>query len=81
MANLPSKINAEIAVKWNEHTQPLKIDDCVIVVDDSLPRGCWPRGRVSAVHPGRDGVVRVVDVKTQTGTFRRPVSKLCFIDT
>ena len=67
--------------KWNEHTQPLKIDDCVIVVDDSLPRGCWPRGRVSAVHPGRDGVVRVVDVKTQTGTFRRPVSKLCFIDT
>ena len=49
--------------KWNEHTQPLKIDDSVIVVDDSWPRGCWPRGRVSAVHPGRDGVVRVVDVK------------------
>eukprot|EP00117_Sycon_ciliatum_P010777 scpid92427/ scgid12535/ len=47
---------------------------------NNLPRGSWIRGRVVATHPGKDGRVRVVDVKTQAGTYRRPVARLCKLD-
>ena len=66
--------------KWLQPSRPVQIDDVVIICDDNMPRGSWPRGRVVAVHPGQDGIVRVVDVKTSTGVFRRPVTKLCVID-
>ena len=66
--------------KWLKPSCPVQIDDVVIICDDNMPRSSWPRGRVVAVHPGQDGIVRVVDVKTSTGVFRRPVIKLCVID-
>ena len=62
---------------WRGVGQEISVGDVVIIVDDQLPRGSWPRGLVTAVFPGRDGKVRVADVKTATGTFRRPVVKLC----
>ena len=67
--------------KWHQPAEPIKVDDVVILVDKNLPRGSWPRGRVTVVYPGRDNIIRVVDVKTATGTFRRPVSKLCVLHT
>ncbi|XP_061710651.1 uncharacterized protein LOC133520297 [Cydia pomonella] len=54
----------------------LTLGDLVIIVDQNLPRGTWPRGRVVATFPGRDGVVRVVDVATSGGILRRPSKKL-----
>ena len=33
----------------------------------------WPLARVVTAHTGNDGLVRVVSVKTSTGTYRRPV--------
>ena len=33
-----------------------------------------------ALYPGADGCIRVADVKTQSGTFRRPVTKICVLD-
>ena len=68
--------------KWNcqETTKPIEVGAVVVIVDPSMPRSCWPKGRVSAVFPGRDGQVRVVNVKTQFGEYRRPVSKICILD-
>ena len=34
-------------------------------------------GRVCETYPGRDNVVRMVDVKTSDGIVNRPVAKLC----
>ncbi|KAI8436459.1 hypothetical protein MSG28_010030 [Choristoneura fumiferana] len=59
----------------------LKIGDIVIIVDENLPRGTWPRGRVAKLFPGKDGVVRVVDVATAGGLLRRPTRKLVRIAT
>jgi hypothetical protein len=56
-----------------------KISDVVIIVDDTAPRNSWKIGKIEAVYPGRDGIIRVVDVKTATGIYRRPVTKLCRI--
>ncbi|KAJ0174641.1 hypothetical protein K1T71_009749 [Dendrolimus kikuchii] len=50
--------------------------DLVLIADSNLPRGVWPRGRITATYPGRDNVVRVVDVSTAAGTLRRPLNKL-----
>ena len=58
----------------------LKVGDVVVVADDKLPRGCWPKGMVQSTHPGKDGVVRVVDVKTASGIYRRPVVKVTKLD-
>lgn len=54
----------------------VNVGDVVIIVDDSLPRGVWPKGRITRLHPGRDGVVRVVDVNTKGGVLRRPLKKI-----
>ncbi|KAL0829301.1 hypothetical protein ABMA28_004105 [Loxostege sticticalis] len=55
---------------------PLKLEDLVIIVDNSLPRNTWPRGVVTAVYPGPDGIVRTADVQTRGGVLRRPTKKL-----
>ncbi|CAH0663689.1 unnamed protein product [Chilo suppressalis] len=54
----------------------LKVGDVVIIADGTLPRSSWPRGRISAVYPGKDGVIRVADVSTPSGILRRPLKKL-----
>jgi hypothetical protein len=66
--------------KWNIQRKSIKPGDIVIVADDQAPRNSWMKGRVVAVRPGKDGVVRVADVKTIDGTYRRPVVKLCPLD-
>ena len=36
----------------------------------------WPLGLVTDLFPGRDGVVRCVNLQTAKGVLRRPVQKL-----
>ena len=36
----------------------------------------WPLAKIIEVHPGKDGKVRVVTVKTAKGIYRRPVVKM-----
>jgi len=66
--------------KWNDPMKPVVVGDVVKLIMDSTPRNAWPLGRITAVFPGDDGKVRVVDVKTQDATYRRPVAKLCVLD-
>ncbi|CAK1581427.1 unnamed protein product [Parnassius mnemosyne] len=48
-------------------------------VDSNLPPLEWRSGRVQDVHPGKDGVVRVVTLRTTNGLHKRPVNKLCLL--
>ncbi|KAL0839890.1 hypothetical protein ABMA28_016513 [Loxostege sticticalis] len=54
----------------------LKTGDIVLIADNTLPRNTWPLGRITAVFPGPDGVVRAADVRTRGGILRRPTKKL-----
>ena len=36
----------------------------------------WPLATVIHTHPGKDNLVRVVTVKTASGIYKRPVSKI-----
>lgn len=51
----------------------------VLLVEDNVPPMMWPIGRVESVHYGCDGVVRVANVKTARGLFKRAVRKLCVL--
>ena len=53
--------------KWTQDNRNFQVDDEVLVMDKNLPRYRWNLGRITAVYPGRDGVVRVVDVKGENG--------------
>lgn len=51
----------------------------MLIHDDNLPPGKWAMGRVIELHPGQDGYVRVVTLKTKNGILKRPVLKLSIL--
>lgn len=60
--------------KWLKPQHSLQVDDVVLVKDhDSFLRD-WPMGRVVKTYPGKDELVRVVDVKSQGKIIRRPIT-------
>ena len=65
--------------KWRLPRRNLQIDDIVLVKDNRTSPCQWPLGRITKTHPGPDHLVRVVTVKTKTGTFIRPIVKLCLL--
>lgn len=67
--------------KWQQPEENLKENALVVVKDESLPPNSWHLGRVVKVHSGSDKYVRVADVRTQKGTFRRPITKLVVLST
>lgn len=62
--------------KWHRPVKNVSVDDVVVVHEDGMVPTLWPLARVVRVYPGKDGLVRVADVKTSKGTYRRPVTKL-----
>ena len=66
--------------KWKENALNVCEGDLVLFVDGNSPRGCWPLGRVLRALPGIDGKVRAAEVRTKTGTYSRPVVKLCLLE-
>ncbi|XP_071107555.1 uncharacterized protein [Haliotis cracherodii] len=65
--------------KWTILKRNIQVDDIVLIMDDSLPRLQWPMARVKSVEPDQKGFVRSAVLKTQTGEFRRPISKLILL--
>ena len=65
---------------WQKKHPAISIGDMVLVLEDHTPRGQWPLGRIEAVHPGVDGITRVVDVRVKGKLYRRPVTLLVPID-
>ena len=64
--------------KWYHKSENLKEDDVVIILEQNIPPGKWLLGRVLSVLPDKNGIVRIVKLKTCTGSILdRPISKLC----
>ncbi|CAH0564505.1 unnamed protein product [Brassicogethes aeneus] len=64
-------------IKWTSESCPIKVGSVVLLKNELSPPLQWRLGRVETLHPGKDGVVRVVTVRTNLGTFKRPVVKVC----
>ncbi|XP_048005788.1 uncharacterized protein LOC125241373 [Leguminivora glycinivorella] len=67
--------------KWKQQQENLKINDIVIIHEPNLPSGKWAMGRVVQLHPGNDGLVRVVTLRTKSGIIKRPIVKLSLLST
>ncbi|CAB3238529.1 unnamed protein product [Arctia plantaginis] len=65
--------------KWRKPRENIKLNDVVLLHDDNLPPGKWSIGRVIELHPGTDGYVRVVSLKTKNGVLKRPITKLSIL--
>ncbi|XP_033105089.1 uncharacterized protein LOC117107502 [Anneissia japonica] len=66
--------------RWTTPNRNIKVNDLVLVVDDNAPRDQWPLGRVVKVFPGKDGMVRQVEVRLGSKVLMRPVAKLCLLE-
>ena len=62
--------------KWHRPQRNLAVGDVVVLREDNMVPTKWPIARVMKAHPGKDGVVRVVTIRTPTGTYTRPVVKV-----
>ena len=65
--------------KWHKPMRNLSVGDVVVLHESGLVQTKWPLGRVIKVYNGKDGLVRVADIKTQTGVFKRPIHKLALL--
>jgi len=65
--------------KWHS-ASVIQMNSLVLIADERFPPAKWPLARVTRLHPGEDGCVRVVTVRTAAwAELRRPVVKLCVL--
>ena len=65
--------------KWLFPTRNIHVGDIVVLQEDNVLPNKWPIARILIVHPGSDGLVRAATVKTSTGIYKRPITKLVML--
>lgn len=63
--------------RWQKPSIPITTGKIVILKKENSAPLEWPLGVIDRIYTGKDGITRVVDVRTQGGTYRRPVTKVC----
>lgn len=63
--------------KWQKtNLRPLKVGSTVILREENVPPLQWKLGRIVELHPGSDGITRVVSVKTISGVTKRAANRV-----
>lgn len=65
-----------LVTTWFKREPEININDIVLVRDENTPVCRWPLARVIEKHPGRDGLTRVVTLKTENNILKRPITKI-----
>ena len=60
--------------KWQKERPNLEVGEVVLQLDPNTPKGQWQMGFVE--DTGDDGKVRRCRIRTTTGTYERPITKL-----
>lgn len=72
-------------LNWKNPVENVKVNDVVIVkYENRLKKERdylrWPMARILKVYPGKDGLVRSVELETIEGAIlRRPIHRLCIL--
>uniref|UniRef100_A0A1B0D835 DUF5641 domain-containing protein n=1 Tax=Phlebotomus papatasi TaxID=29031 RepID=A0A1B0D835_PHLPP len=69
-------LTLQCRTKWDKSAPNVEIGDVVLLIDQATAGVSWPLARVTAIHPGRDGKVRLVTIQTAKGTYKRSVQLL-----
>lgn len=62
--------------KWFKPQPNIKVGQLVIIHEDNTPPQQWLLARVTQTIAGSDGKVRVVELKSANGSYRRPIQKV-----
>lgn len=62
--------------KWWIKRDNVKVGDLVLLREDNVPALKWKLGRITEIHPGSDGLVRAVTIRTEQGTTKRAIAKI-----
>nr|CAH7749990.1 unnamed protein product [Callosobruchus chinensis] len=65
--------------KWKTRQSSIQIGSLVIIREDHLPPLQWKIGRVTKLHPGPDGLVRVATIRTSQGEVKRSFARFCVL--
>lgn len=65
----------QMRAKWVKDGTKIEIGTVVLIKDKNLPCSRWALGRISALHPGDDGIARAATVRS--GEIRRATNQLC----
>ncbi|XP_076660974.1 uncharacterized protein LOC143364585 [Halictus rubicundus] len=63
--------------KWAKDGPNIEVGTVVLLKDRNQPCSQWALGRITALHPGEDGVARAATVKTANGEFKRTTQIMC----
>jgi len=63
--------------RWQRTSPNLQPGDLVLLREDNTTPLHWPTAVGTDIHPGKDGIVRVVTIRTPKGVFKRPIIKIC----
>ncbi|GFS65861.1 uncharacterized protein TNCV_390871 [Trichonephila clavipes] len=63
--------------KWRLPLSNLKLGQLVMLKDPSKIPMEWTLGRIEGIHPGSDGLVRVIRIRTSRGVFTRTAASVC----
>ncbi|XP_025997421.1 uncharacterized protein LOC113005763 [Solenopsis invicta] len=69
----------QIRNKWKKDESKLNIGSVILIKDKNILCTQWALGRVTHVHPGEGGIVRVATIKTSSGEIKRAVKSLCLL--
>lgn len=62
--------------KWHEQTSNAKVGQIVLLHDQNCPPAQWKLARIIQTYPDKNGIVRVVRIKTGQSELMRPIHKL-----
>ena len=75
-------VNLPPVVSKTKHVQNVNLGELVLLRQDNVRRLFWPLGRIVQLYPGKDHIIRAVDVKMQDGTIlKRSVQMLHRLET
>jgi len=65
--------------KWHSEATSPRIGSLCLLRSEITPPSKWPLARIIKLHPGDDGVTRVVTVRTATSELVRPLIKMVLL--
>ncbi|XP_062537792.1 uncharacterized protein LOC134206116 [Armigeres subalbatus] len=71
--------NLQNRTKWTKKRNNVRVGTMVVLKDENQPPLNWLLGRITEVHTGADGNIRVVTVRTKDGSYKRAISKICIL--
>ena len=71
--------NLQTRTKWFKKRENLAVGDIVLVVNPQVQRAHWKMAGVQEAFPGKDGYIRSAEIKSDDGSYIRPISKLVLL--